>query len=99
MPYSYIILAAAQEEYESSVIWYNEKSPPAAARFAEAIDNTLNLICNHPNRWRSEHKNYHELAVKNYPFSIVYTIDAAKELVVVGSIYHHSRNPKKKYKK
>jgi len=98
MGYSYILLATAQEEYESSIGWYCERSLPAADKFIEAVDNALQLICEHPNRWRNEYHTYYELGVKKYPYSIVYTIDVERELVIVSSIYHHSRNPKKKYK-
>ncbi len=99
MGYGYIFLANAQDEYESSISWYNERSRLAADQFIEAVDHALQLICDHPNRWRNEYKNYYELGVKKYPFSIVYTIDAKQGLVIVSSIYHQSRNPKKKYKK
>ena len=99
MAYNYILLAKAQEEYESSVNWYNERSWPAADQFIESVDHALQLICEHPDRWRNEYKKYYELGVKKYPYSIVYTIDRESELVIVSSIYHHRRNPKKKYKK
>ncbi len=99
MAYKYILLAKAQEEYESSISWYNERSWLAADQFIEAIDNVLQLICDHPNRWSNEYKKYYELGVKKYPYSIVYTIDSELELIIISSVYHHSRNPKKKYKK
>jgi plasmid stabilization system protein ParE len=99
MGFNYILLAKAQEEYESSVIWYNERSTLAADQFIEAVEYTLQLICEHPDRWRNEYRKYRELGLRKYPFNIVYTIDVEHELVIVNSIYHHSRNPKKKYKK
>lgn len=99
MAYRYLILSEAQDEYESSVIWYNERSWLAADQFIEAVDNALGLICEHPYRWRNEYSMYYELGVKKYPFSIIYRVDEEKQLVVVTSVYHQSRNPKKKYKK
>ena len=98
MPYAYILLATAQDEYGSSITWYAERSLAAANQFIEAVDHTLQLICEHPDRWRNEYKKYYELGLNKYPFSIVYTIEAENHMVVVRSIYH-SRNPKKKYKK
>lgn len=95
---NYILLVRAQEEYESAVIWYSERSLHAAEQFIEAVEHTLQLICEHPNRWRNEYSKYYELSVKKYPYSIVYTINVNNGLVSVSSIYHHSRNPKKKYK-
>jgi len=65
MSYSYILLAGAQEEYESSIAWYNKRSWAAADQFIEVIDHTLPLICEHPYRWRNEYRKYYELGIKN----------------------------------
>ncbi|MBA3829852.1 MAG: type II toxin-antitoxin system RelE/ParE family toxin [Taibaiella sp.] len=76
-----------------------ERSQSAPALFIEAVDHSLYLICEHPDRWRNVYDKYYELGVKKYPFSIVYTIDAEQGLIIIISIYHFSRNPGKKYKK
>ena len=99
MKYTYILLAEAQEEYESAFNWYTERSITAAENFIADIDYTLELICSYPNRWRNEYDDFFELGLKKYPFSIIYLIDNAHRLVIVSSIYHHSRNPKSKYRK
>jgi len=99
MAYTYILLSTAQEEYESSISWYGERSWAAAGQFAEAIDHALELICEHPFRWRNEYRNYYEIGVKKFPFSIIYTVDEDQEIVIISAVYHHSRNPKKKYRK
>ncbi len=67
------------------------------AFFIEEIDNTLELICQYPERWRNPYKNFHELSLKKYPFAIVYFIDESTRQIIVTSIYHQKRNPKKKY--
>ncbi len=97
MAYSYILLARAQEEYESSVTWYAERNLSAAEGFVDAVDHALELICEHPHRWRNECRDYYELGLKKYPFSIVYKIDIGEELIEVSTVYHHSRNPGEKY--
>jgi plasmid stabilization system protein ParE len=99
MAYKYILHEHAQEDYETSLQWYAERSVQVGAGFAAAIEDALQLICEHPARWRNSYSNYHELGLKNYPFSIIYTIEPNLKLVVITSIYHHKRNPKKKYKK
>ena len=97
--YSYILLETAQHEYETSLIWYAERSEQAAENYVFAIDNAIDLIVRFPTRWRNKFKNFYELGVKKYPYSIIYTIDAEKEIVVIYAVFHHKRNPKKKYKK
>ena len=99
MKYSYIILHLAQEDYEESVLWYKQRSQQASENFIEAIENTLDLICNNPHRWRIGYKDFHELGVKKFPHSIIYKIDRDNQQVVVTAIYHGKRNPKKKYRK
>jgi plasmid stabilization system protein ParE len=99
MSYHYILHDHAQEDYETSLQWYAERSALAAENFVKALDDALLSICNNPRRWRNKYKNYHELSLKKYPFTIIYTIETDKQLVIVSSVYHHKRNPKKKYKK
>ena len=99
MVYSYSFVDIAQEEYEDAINWYADRSLVAAGGFVDAVDHALTLICDSPSRWRNVYKDYYELALKKYPYSIVYNINDTINLVVVNSIYHHSRNPKRKYRK
>jgi plasmid stabilization system protein ParE len=97
MLYQYTLLRSAQEEYEKSVLWYLERSEQAAEGFIEAFENACLLICAEPAMWRNEFKQYYELKLKKYPFSIIYKIDDKAHQINIYSIYHHSRNPKRKY--
>ena len=97
--YKYILHEHAQQHYETSLQWYAERSEQAAENFILAVDDTLQLIAEHPARWRNSYKNFHELGLKKYPFTIIYTIEPDKQLVIVTSIYHQKRNPKKKFRK
>ncbi len=99
MNYQYILHKAAQQDYEEALQWYMERSEQAAAKFVLAIDSILLLICNYPTRWRNEYKHYNELGVKKYPYTIIYSIEKEKQLIVISAIYHQKRNPKKKYRK
>ena len=82
-----------------SLKWYAERSKAAAENFVRAVDDAVQLICQHPERWRNTYKGYHELGLKKYPFTIIYTIESDKQLIIIFSIYHHKRNPKKKFRK
>ena len=99
MQYNYILHEHAQQDYETSLKWYAARSQRAAQLFITAVDQALSLICEHPTRWRNTYKNYHELGLKKFPFTIIYTIETNKQLIVVASIYHHKRNPKKRIRK
>lgn len=99
MSYTYILHKHAQKDYEQSLEWYMERSVDAAEKFVQAVDNALQLICNNPYRWRNKYKNFHEITLKKYPFTIIYTIEEEQALIVVSSIYHHKKNPKGKYRR
>lgn len=96
MSYVYILHEYAQKDYEASLKWYNERSLQAAENFVAAVDYALVLICNYPTRWRNKHKNFYELSLKKYPFTIIYTIEEDIQTVVVSAIYHQKRNPASK---
>jgi plasmid stabilization system protein ParE len=98
MSYRYILHDLAQKDYEESLKWYIEKSAHAAQNFIKAVENALQLICEHPERWRNSYKNFHELGIKKYPFTIIYAIEADQQLIIVSAVYHHKRNPKKRFR-
>jgi plasmid stabilization system protein ParE len=55
-------------------------------------------ICDDPLRYRSTYKKLRETSLKKYPYSIVYFVDEKEQLVVIASVYHHKRDPRRKYK-
>jgi plasmid stabilization system protein ParE len=97
MNYSFVFLAEAQDEYESSLLYYLERSAKSSENFVSAIDDCINLICSNPYQWRNEYKDFYELTVKKFPFSIIYRVNKSQKTVLITSVFHHSRNPKKKY--
>lgn len=99
MSYSYVLTPTAQVDYEESLLWYLERSETAALNFVAAIDNTINLICEHPKRWRNPYKNFRELSLKKYPFAIIYIIEEDPKVVVITAIYHHKRMPNKRFRR
>lgn len=98
MSFSYGFLELAQEEYESAVTWYAERSIKAAEGFIAAVENTLGLICAHPERWRNEYRHFRELKLKRYPYVLVYTFEKAQGFVLIVAVFHTSRHPHKKYR-
>jgi len=98
MSYHYVLHELAQEDYETSIKWYLERSESTAENFITAIDKALELICHSPFRWRNTYKHFHELSLRKFPFTIIYEIHQEEQKIIVTAIYHHKRNPKKKYR-
>ncbi|MEO6731711.1 MAG: type II toxin-antitoxin system RelE/ParE family toxin [Ferruginibacter sp.] len=99
MGYNYKFHELAQKDYEVSLQWYLERSIRAAQNFVAAMDGALQLIVEYPTWWLNKYKDYHEISLKKYPFTIIYKIEEEKQLIIILSIYHHKRNPKRKYRK
>jgi plasmid stabilization system protein ParE len=97
--YHITLRPVAAQEYEDAIKWYVERSTLASEKFVEAVNNLLDNISRNPQRYRNLFKNYHEASTRKYPYSIVYIIDEAHRKIVIVAVYHHKRNPKKKYRK
>lgn len=78
MAFKYILLEDAQIDFEESLQWYAVRSGAAAINFIKAVEAAMHLICASPQRWRNKYKNYHELGLRKYPYSIIYIIDIEK---------------------
>lgn len=99
MNYQIIYTPVALAEYKDAIIWYDERSKTAAENFVKAVTEKIKTICQDPLRYRSLYKNFKETSLKKYPYCIVYFIDENEHTVIISSVYHHKRNPKKKYLK
>lgn len=62
--FTLLIHELAQNDYEIALTWYLKKSLEAANNFIIKIENTIELICDNPKRWRNEYKHFRELGLK-----------------------------------
>jgi len=99
MNYSIAYQQRAIIEYEVAAGWYKERSEQAAVNFETAVNKKLNLLRENPKRYRKTYFEFRELPLDKYPFNIIYLVDDIKMMVIVSSIYHHKRNPEKKYRR
>lgn len=96
--YTIIFREIATNEYEEAVAWYKEHSTIAAKRFAVYVDKKIASITANPYQYKNIYKKFHEVSVSVYPYTIVYLIKERSQEVVIVSIYHQKRHPKKKYR-
>lgn len=99
MSYSHTFEPVALLEYHEAIIWYGERSLMAVDNFIAAINEKIKTICLTPRLYKNIYKNTREVSLKKFPYSIVYFIDEATNTIIITSVYHHRRNPKRKYKK
>lgn len=97
MSYGVILVRRAQDEWEDSVEWYRKRSHKAATGFITNFEEAVQLISSAPDRWPEYHKDFRECLVRDYPFTIVYRVDDKAKLVIIISVFHQSRHPKRKF--
>ncbi len=98
MSYTIAYQQRAINEYEDAAAWYRERSVQAAENFESSVKEKINILRNDPIRYRKTYKEFREVQLYKYPFNIIYLVDETKMRVIISSIYHHKRNPKKKYR-
>lgn len=99
MRYKHIYTPLSLTDYEEAVRWYEVRSKKAAENFVAEVRDKINSICKNPLSFRNAYKHFRETSLKKYPFYIIYFVDEEKQTIIISSIYHHKRNPRKKYKK
>ena len=99
MSYLPIYAPAALQEYKEAVGWYLGRSETAADNFIREVKEKIAVICDDPMRYRNTYKNFRETSLKKYPYAIVYLVDEPRKTIMVSSVYHHKRNPRRKYRK
>ena len=99
MNYKHIFEPAALDEYSAALEWYYERSENAAMNFVKEVKDKIKEVCSDPLRYRNTYKQFREKSLKKYPFCIVYLVDEVEKVVVISSVYHHKRNPRKKFRK
>ena len=48
-------------------------------------------------KWVCYIRNFHELEVKKYPYSLVYTIETEMQRVIITTVFYGKRTPLNKY--
>ncbi len=68
-------------------------------RFRDLINKKIESIKEHPERYPKRKRNFREVVLRTFPFIIIYTFYKKEGIIIINSIFHTSRNPRKKYRK
>ena len=97
--YTLILLEEAKQEWLDASIYYETKQKGLGLRFSAAVEEHLNIITHTPKHYKKIKKEYREILIKHFPFLIIYRIDEVKKKIIVVSVFHAKRNPKRKISK
>lgn len=99
MKYRIELHPSAVQELNEAFEWYEDRSPGLGHRFIEAIDKKFAELSIHPERYPKKKASFREVAMKVFPYVIIYEFLQKKKLVFVYYIFHTKRNPKLKNKR
>ena len=81
----------AQQELLQAQAWYEDRSPGLGFEFARAVDVAVERILRTPLTFPQLEGQFHHLATRKFPYSIIY--QPTETTVVVVSCFHHKRKP------
>lgn len=97
MIYTPVFHPDAEKEFHEAIVRYESESEGLGTRFSNEILRVLRLVLQNPLICQITNRRYREAVVETFPYIIVYRID--DDVIFISSIFHTSRNPKKKYRK
>jgi plasmid stabilization system protein ParE len=83
----------AEEEVRAARRWYEGQKPGLGARFANAIDETVQRIISNPTGFPLVHGEIRRAMVRRFPYGIYFQI-LARDLVVIA-VMHGRRHPRR----
>ena len=91
-----ILTLQAEIELEKATLFYDLISIKLGDDFLLHIDECIASILQNPESYKIEFENYHQAVVKKFPFVLIYT--RIESIILISSVFHTSKNPKKKFK-
>jgi toxin ParE1/3/4 len=80
---------SARRDYRNIIEWLGDRSPAAATRVAEAVDNRLAMLATMPRMGRvGRSEGTRELVISRTPYIVVYQFDEAYDRIVVLRLLH-----------
>jgi len=86
-----LILPEARADIQSAYQWYEEQEPGLGERFLKHLDATFELIAAFPWNYPVRLKSYRRGFVDKFPYAVYFKLH--EEQIIVGYIFHNSRNP------
>ncbi len=93
MVYKIIIDPIAYLDIIEYIDWYDKTQPGLGIKFYEQVKVILKIIQKNPFAFSVRYKANHTALVKKFPYMVHYFVDEKKNVVVVTSVLHTSRNP------
>jgi mRNA-degrading endonuclease RelE of RelBE toxin-antitoxin system len=97
MTYKIEFLPRARKELLEAWDWYDDRWSGLGDRFMREVEKKVQQIEKTPERYAERKKGFRETKIRVFPYLIIYRIQKRKKIIAISSVFHTSRNPKKKY--
>ena len=99
MDFDVKISSKAYKEYYNAYEWYEKKLAGLGDRFEDSLARQIGFISRNPLIYASKKLDTREAKIEDFPYLVVYKIIRAEKVILITSIFHTSRSPRKKYKR
>lgn len=95
MKFTLLIKEEADLDMAEAYKWYEDKSKDLGDEFLIELDEYFSSLESNPYLCPVRYKSYRLFPLRRFPYLIVYEIE--NENVIVYSVFHMSKDPKKRY--
>jgi plasmid stabilization system protein ParE len=95
MTYALELSPKAEKELYEVWKWYEDEQPGLGERFEREFFRKIDLILKNPLHYTLK-KGLHEARTDTFPYLLIYKLSKKKNMVIIVSVFHMKRHPKKK---
>jgi toxin ParE2 len=88
----YRILTPALRELADAAEYYESQVPGLGAEFLTEAETAFNRALDFPEAWCRMDEDFRHCNLRRFPYTVIYSIESADELLVV-SVFHQHRKP------
>jgi plasmid stabilization system protein ParE len=93
MAFTAVITNNAKSDIQEAINWYNEQQSELGKKFLEFVDEKINNLCITPGIGSIRYDEVRCTMLNVFPYIIHYSINKAKEEVIILRILHAFRKP------
>ncbi|MGA2020493.1 MAG: type II toxin-antitoxin system RelE/ParE family toxin [Candidatus Sulfotelmatobacter sp.] len=86
-------LPEADADLKEARAWYDDVRPELGARFARAVESTVEAIVENPLQFQVAYRGRRRAGVRRFPYGIFFEVQEGQVLVI--ACLHGKRNPKR----
>jgi plasmid stabilization system protein ParE len=80
-------------EFDAITKYYARINRGLAARLIEELDEKVQLLAGNPRLGESVEDGYRRFPLLSFPYTVIYKIDASKNVITIAALSHQRRRP------